>query len=221
MDVDRHVRRGGADYAEALAALLPRGRAWPRDPDTVLMQLLRGLAETWGILDSRAADLLERESDPRAAMEILADWERAWGLPDPCVAEPLTIADRQRALVAKMTTEGGQSRPFFLDLAASLGYQIRITEYAPFMAGVSACGDTRDQFGDWRWEVGPPEIRFVWRVRITGLRVTWFRTGNGGGQAGIDPMVRIALATDLDCVLRRYKPAHTEVVFDYSDAAPL
>lgn len=221
MDVDRHVRRSGDDYAQALSALLPRGPAWPRDQGSVLMMLVRGLAETWGQLDGRAADLLERETDPRGTMELLEDWERAWGLPDPCVAEPLTIADRQKALVSKMTLEGGQSRAFFLALAASIGYEVQITEHAPFMAGVSEVGDTKDDFGDWRWEVAPPEIRFLWSVAVTGLRVTWFRTGNGGGQSGIDPMVRIALATDLDCIFRRYKPAHTELVFDYSDAAPI
>lgn len=221
IDEERFVRRFGSDYAQAFAVLLPRGPAWPRDQSSVLMQLLRGLSETWGILDGRAADFLQRESDPRASMEMLEEWERAWGLPDPCIAEPLSISDRQNALVAKMTMLGGQSRDFFISFAALIGYEVRITEHAPFMCGVSECGDTRDAYSDWRWEIAPPEIRFLWNVRITGLRVTWFRAGNGGGQAGVDPMVRIALATDLDCVLRRYKPAHTELVFDYSDAAPL
>jgi uncharacterized protein YmfQ (DUF2313 family) len=46
--------------------------------------------------------------------------------------------------------------------------------------------------------------------------LTWFRVGGSGGQTGVDPHLRIALATDLECLLRRWKPAHSDVVFDYS-----
>src|SRR5690606_22069685 len=128
---DQHARRTGADYAEGLAALLPRGPAWPRDTNSVLMRLIAGLAEIWGAnVDSRAADLLERESDPRAALELLPDWERVAGLPDACLAEPLTIADRQKALIARLTILGDQSIAFFLQLAEALGYEITIIEHA-------------------------------------------------------------------------------------------
>lgn len=217
---DSYMRRHGEDYAEAFAALFPTGAAWPRDADSDFMRLIAGLAQIWGEeLAQRADDLLVRETDPRITLEMLPDWERAFGLPDPCTAEPLTIGDRQRALVAKMTTLGGQSRAFFIAVAASLGYTISIKEYSPFMCGVSQCGDTRptgtsgEQF---RWEIGPPEMRFYWTVKVGGLRLTWFRVGGGGGRCGVDPHLRIALATDLECVLRRWKPAHTEIIFDYS-----
>src|SRR5215813_10315339 len=100
---DRHIRRGQADYARVLEALLPHGPAWERDRDSVQGRLIYGLAGVWGDADGRAADLLERESDPRQTVELLPDWERAWGLPDPCMSEPRTIADRQIALVTKMT----------------------------------------------------------------------------------------------------------------------
>ena len=68
-----------------LAALLPIGPAWPREYDSTLMALIGGLSQIWGDVDGRAADLLETESDPRTTVELLPDWERAWGLPDPCV----------------------------------------------------------------------------------------------------------------------------------------
>jgi hypothetical protein len=80
--VDRHIRRGGDDYAQMLLSLLPQGVAWSRDVGTVMVRGLWGLAQYWGFVDGRAADLLERESDPRQTVELLPDWERAWGLPD-------------------------------------------------------------------------------------------------------------------------------------------
>ncbi len=255
---DRHVRRSADDYTDGLANLLPVGRAWSRDPDSVLMRFIGGLAAVWGdVVDSRAADLLERETDPRFTRDMLADWERAFGLPDPCVAEPLTIADRITALLRRMTEAGGQSREFFYAIATSLGYRIDIFEFAPVMCGVSECGDTRpiDSVEDWgsitdpvtesedwgsvaepatefedydvdydnyRWVIGPEEIRFYWRVKIRDVRWSWFRCGSG--ECGVDHHLTIALATDLECLFRRYKPAHTEVVIDYSgmsDAGPL
>ena len=222
--VDRHIRRGQDDYAYALAALLPQGIAWPRWPTTIIMRVVYGLAGIMGFCDSRAADLLERESDPRQTVELLPEWERAWGLPDPCYAEPLGIAERQRHLVLRMTLLGGQSRAFFIGVAAFLGYTITISEYRPWMVGLDRCGDSRmllpdGSLSEWpHYGIGDPVMRFYWTVHVHAVRLVWFRAA--AGQAGIDPHLRIALATDLECVLNRWKPAHTMILFDYSGVTP-
>ena len=141
---DTFICRDGDDYAQAFARLLPTGEAWSRDPDGDLMRLVRGQAEIWGaVVDPRAADLLELELDPRFTTEMLPDWERAFGLPDPCVQERYTLEERRLSLIERITAEGGQSRAYFYNVAARLGYVIRIVEYSPFMAGISRCGDTR------------------------------------------------------------------------------
>jgi uncharacterized protein YmfQ (DUF2313 family) len=238
---DRHLRRGGDEYADAFASLLPRGAAWPREPDTILMALINGLAQIWGEpVDARAADLLERESDPRMTAEMLPDWERNWGLPDPCYAEPLTVNDRRIALVQRMTIQGAQSRQFFIDVAKQIGYSITITEYRPFMVGIDRVGDNRvigtgitmyDQFGhiilnpagtpvqagqysEYPYMLGVPENRFYWTVHVGQVSLKWFRCASG--QTGVDPHLRIGIATDLECLLNRWKPAHTQIIFDYS-----
>jgi uncharacterized protein YmfQ (DUF2313 family) len=36
------------------------------------------------------------------------------------------------------------------------------------------------------------------------------------GQSGVDPHLRVGLADDLECLLNRWKPAHPEIIFDYS-----
>jgi uncharacterized protein YmfQ (DUF2313 family) len=145
---DIHVRRTGSDYREAFFSLLPNGPAWPkRVVESVLWQTSDGLCEYWGFVDGRAADLLETESDPRQTVELLPDWERNWGLPDPCYTSPQTIDARQTALVARMTMLGGQSRQWFIEFAAKLGYSITISEYRPFMVGLDRCGDNR-VYGD-------------------------------------------------------------------------
>ena len=218
---DTQVRRSSSDYQAGFADLLPSGPAWPRDPESVLMTLLGGLAGIWGdVVDERANTLLTVESDPRIALQLLPDWETAFGLPDPCSAEVATLTSRNAALVAKMTNQGGQSAAYFIALAASMGYAITITEYAPVMCGVSRCGDTRPggvgTLDAYRWEIGGSDMRFVWKITQTGTSIRWFHFGAAGGQCGIDPMVRFAGGTDFDCIVRRWKPAHTEVIFAYA-----
>lgn len=178
------------------------------------MRTVQGLAAYWGFVDSRAADLLERETDPRITIEMLSDWERAWGLPDPCLEEPLTIGERQRILVQRITMLGAQSREFFIGVAREIGHTIRIREYAPFMCGISRCGVTLDTVGNPRWQLGPPENRFYWTARVDTARLIWFRASKG--QTGIDPHLRIGLSSDLECILNRWKPAQTLIIFDYS-----
>ena len=56
--IDVHVRRSGEDYYEAMMALLPQGQAWPRAIELTLSMTIRGLADYWGFVDGRAADLL-------------------------------------------------------------------------------------------------------------------------------------------------------------------
>jgi uncharacterized protein YmfQ (DUF2313 family) len=239
---DTHIRRSGEDYATAFLELLPTGQAWPRHAlNSIFVRTVYGLCDYWGTVDGRAADLLEIESDPRTTLELLPDWERNWGLPDPCFVRPQTIDERHAALVQRITIEGGQSRQFFIDAAASVGYYVTISEYRPFMVGLDRCGDDY-YYGDgtlmrdpWNrvilnelgtpvqpnersesvsYGLAQPEIRYYWTVHIYGAELTWFRCGEH--QCGIDPHLRIEFAVNAECLLRRWKPAHTEVIFDYA-----
>lgn len=239
---DRHIRRSGDDYGTAFLALLPQGQAWPKWPGSTLDLACRGLSDYWGTVDSRAADLLERESDPRLTIELLPDWERNWGLPDPCYKAPLTIAERQQALVMRMTMVGGQSREFFISVAKQIGYTITISEFRTFVCGIDRCGDNRvygdgsnPMFNEWGipirnarglpieegelspwpcYGLGPAVNRFYWTVHVDAAKLIWFRVTSG--QCGVDPHLRIGVADDLECLLNRWKPAHTTIIFDYS-----
>jgi uncharacterized protein YmfQ (DUF2313 family) len=223
---------------------LPHGQAWPRDPEATSVLAITGLAEYWGFVDGRAADLLERESDPRITVELLPDWERNFGLPDPCYTAPQTIAGRQTALVARMTLYGSQSRAFYINFAKQLGYSIGISEYRPFMVGLDRCGDNRvygdgsapmfsdtfvcgylpvcnplgqpvaqGELSEWpNYGLGPPENRYYWTVHVNATSLEWFRCASG--QCGVDPHLRIGIPQDLECILTRWKPAHTQIIYD-------
>lgn len=221
---DRHVLRSGDDYIPAMQALYPEGGAWPKhDRGSHFMQWIDGTSQIWGDVDAAADKLLVRESDPRTTMDLLADWERNFGLPDDCLAEPYSIAQRQAALVARMTMYGSQSRQFYQNLAIQLGQKIDIIEHSPFTCGLSQCGDTRylTESGAPRWELGDPIMRFYWTIDIRQPSLTWFRCG-GGSECGKDPFLQFGLATDLNCIWYRLKPAHTQLAFqfNFSDFTP-
>jgi uncharacterized protein YmfQ (DUF2313 family) len=212
---DRFVRRTPEDYVQAFYSLLPQGDVWRRDLRRLVMRICDGLARYWAYVDGRAADLLERESDPTKTVELLPEWERAFGLPDPCFPEATTIGERQRMLVTKITWQGGQSRQYFIDLLAWLGFRVVIKEWSPFMAGISRVGDTRpDPGANFRWYVGPPQMRFAWTVQVGHMGLVWFRAS--AGQAGVDHHLEFRTPLAVECLLMRWKPAHTWLVFDYS-----
>jgi uncharacterized protein YmfQ (DUF2313 family) len=125
-----------------------------------------------------------------------------------------------------MTLLGGQSRQFFVNLAQSIGYTITIREYAPYMCGVSRVGDTSDidqaAGGDgtrMRWQLGPREMRYYWSITVHSKVYIYFRCGQS--QTGIDRLLKIGRASDLECIFNRYKPAHTYIVYDYTPLSGL
>jgi uncharacterized protein YmfQ (DUF2313 family) len=189
------------DFARALHALLPRGVAWPREPGTVQAQAVAGLADIVAALHGRAGDLSEIESDPARTVELLADWERAYGLPNPCVGEGQTIQERRDALLARIAGAGGQSRAYFIAVAAALGFTITITEFDAFVVGASAVGDP---LHDEPW-------RFAWQVNAPEDTVRDFRVG---ASAVGDPLRGWGNAA-LECVLTALAPAHTKILFAY------
>ena len=72
-----------AAWTAALQALLPPGRAFTREPASVLAKLLDACAAMLkGGQDK--LDALALESDPRQALTMLPEWESLLGLPDAC-----------------------------------------------------------------------------------------------------------------------------------------
>lgn len=199
-------------YQAQLAALLPHGRAWPRDDDSVLMRLMHAKAEELARIDGRASDLLE-EIDPRTTLELLDDWERVAGLPDGCIAAPDSIAERRAAVQSRITGMGGQTRDYFVRLAATLGFAITIDEFQPFRVGAGRVGDllySEAWAHVWRVNVQPPAIDDG-----GGLSIRYFRVGEsrvGERLVGFGSL-------DLECIIRRAAPAHSIVIFAY-DIAP-
>lgn len=193
----------GADkYLSQIQALLPPGVAWTREPDANLTQLLAALSEEFARTDLRADVLLE-EADPRTTYEMLTDWERTLGLPDECVVSAeQTLQSRRGAVVSRLTAIGGQSRAYYLDLAAAMGHTITIAEVRPSRAGVLQAGDEL---------IGTESTVHYWQVSVP--TVTTYAFVAGGSTAGEE--LGYWQPSELECVFARTKPAHTNIFWKY------
>lgn len=189
-----------AEYREAMLALLPRGPVWPREPDGILSRVFGALTPTYVRSHKRAGELIE-DAFPATTIELLTEWEQTLGLPDPCAGEAPTFALRRAQVVAKLAGRGGQSKPYFIQVAASLGFTITITEFREFCAD-DPC-DTPLYGEEWAhaWQVNAPLASLLefeadhWRADDP--LAIW---GNGL----------------LECALRAIKPAHTTLIFSYT-----
>lgn len=190
------------DVRAEMIALLPDGWLWPkRGADTLLAALLEPMAGELSLLEQMAAAMID-ELDPRSASLCLSDYERVLG-PDPCGRDPssMPLADRRQLAHQRWTGRGGASRAYFIGLAAKRGVAITISENRVSYAGELVAGEEL---------VEPPE-QFIWTVHLAFTEESLFEAGEG--QAG-DRLYDLIIS-DIDCDIRRLRPAHTEVVFDY------
>lgn len=156
--VDGMPRYQAADYAAAARGLLPRGRAWPQDSGTVQEAARLAIGKTFERSDG-AANMLIETSLPGTLTPLLPEWEATLGLPDPCAGAAPTFAQRCDQVRGRFVNAGGQSRQHFIDFAAALGFEITITNYAPFRVGLSPAGNA----------VAGDEVTFVWGVTIVSI----------------------------------------------------
>lgn len=178
------------DYLGQLKALLPQGAAWPQESGTVLDALLSGLAEELARADAQAAQLMV-EADPRTVTMMLADWERAYGLPDGCVVADPTVPGRRLALHQKVASLGGQSPSYFIGMAALLGYDAEVESFRP----------SRLPFRIPQEILGRPWA-FAWRLAVYGPIQ--------------NPDAPVYASADLECVINRASPAYSTVSFDWA-----
>jgi uncharacterized protein YmfQ (DUF2313 family) len=110
------------DYLAAAQALLPRGAAWSRDPDANLTKFLSAVANVAYLPHQSLAGLFEVELDPTQTVDLLPDWEAAFG-----ITARGSQANRRANLKAVITDPGGFSAGHYVALAATLGITIGTT----------------------------------------------------------------------------------------------
>ncbi len=196
-----------ANYKTLIRKLFPLGWAWRINPGTVFDEFIDSLTGEPCRVEERSIDFLD-ELNPATTFEMLDNWERLLGIPDECTREgDLGVSERRTRILQKLTTGGGQSPSFYQLIAQQLGYEVEIFDvlnYQSFRVGISRVGDPLSNGADWA---------FTWQVVAPADFVRRFRVGLSS--VG-EPLVLIENTT-LECVIRKFAPAHTQVLFSYVD----
>lgn len=186
-------------HADLLRRLLP-----PVSVDPTGAEISVELEAEGNALDAALAnaDQLLLEADPRTCSLMLADWERTYDLPDPCVHVAQTVDQRRAALVSLVTMQGSQSRQFYIDLAAAMGYAgATIDEYGPMTCN--------DNCNDALWS----EVdRYVWQLNLPYASGGVFVMNSN---SACDSPLATWGDQAIECRVNRFKPAHTTAVFAY------
>lgn len=185
-------RYTAAGFQAGVQRLLPPGRAWPRRLTTTLAAFAGAIGDTFYQLHTQMVLLLDVESDPAQAVQLLPDWEADYGLPDPCTPPNPSINQRHAALLAKIAGIGGQSAAYFIGVAKQLGYTITITTWEAW-----SCWDS-----PWL-PVVAIDWRFAWQVNAPTITVQYFTPFSSPW----DPLWTIS-DTTLECRLRQIAPGY-------------
>lgn len=194
-----------AKYKTLIKKLLPQGWAWRFREDTPYNGLIESLPIEFCRVEERAYELI-KEVFPDTTFELLSDWERLLGIPDECTPDPEdlgSIYERRVRVLQKLTAGGGQNAAFYQFLAQQLGYDVDIIdveEFTEFRVGESRVGDRLSNTPAWQ---------FTWAVVAPAELTRFFRTG----QSTVGERLVLVDNETLRCVIEKFKPAHTNVLF--------
>lgn len=183
------MARGISEYKNLLLSLLPKGKLWTRQSGTLFVNFFRGLAGEFKRVDDRIDDLL-KEFHVTTTNELLEEHETDFGLPDNGFSLAATDDGRREELLTSLVQTGGQDKYYYEELAENLGYDVNITQYQPFWAGIMSCGDP----------CGPQNNLFYWKVGIE------INSVEEPMEVNISKLIYKVNAT---------KPAHTKVLYDF------
>jgi uncharacterized protein YmfQ (DUF2313 family) len=213
---DRLSAPAADDLLPAILADHPRGRAWQSDGweqplgTTVMHRFWRAVAGEIAEIYRAAAGVALDSTVVTASDEAVAEWEMELGLPEPCFDPTQDLASR-RLMARLKRIPGGASAAFFVCLAGRYGIAISIDDdFRPWECGRSGCGGP----------YGLQDDPHLWRVTLEQPGTTlWFEAGHG--EAGRTPLGSAPRRADLECLFRRLKPAHTNIVFRYLEGLVL
>jgi uncharacterized protein YmfQ (DUF2313 family) len=183
-------------YLAQLRALLPPGAALSREAGSPLLGMLGVTAAELARVDARGAQLLA-EAVPDTANEILAEWERAFGLPDECSAALTLIEQRRAALVARVTERLSPNLPTIEALSRAFGVRASVVEHRPHTCEMGCETPVNDE----AWA-------HAWTLWGSGRVVS-----EASCEDDCEQPLRLWADLPHECAVRRLAPAHTVPLF--------
>ena len=199
----------------ALATLqrhLPTGLAWDayRTVGKNLYQLWSAFATAYDDMSAALCRMIQ-ELDPSTTVDMIGEWERAVGLPDPCLPQVTTLGERRFWVLWRLGRRRWTTAAEWIELAGLFGLDIRITPgwYVQ-----------RPALYDWsypkRYDIFPKLGRF--RVYIDVLNVPFSgydygRDNRGPGYPIPYGSINDRLASFI-CIIDRVRPANVVVIYN-------
>lgn len=140
-------------FYDALVASRPQGQIWEVRTDSVTDKKIKVLAKLLATVQTNADKLVE-ESDISTTKELLAEWEKEYGLVNQGSYE-----DRLSALAAASRPNGLQSLSYYKSIADAYEVAIEIVEHMPIVCGITQCAKNED-------EAGCEDMVYCWEVII-------------------------------------------------------
>ncbi len=177
-------------YSDILQRLLPIELGGDHSTDLAVEANSLELAQA-------SASTLTAEMFPDTAASFLTAWERVLAI---APAPDAMRSERVAEIVFRLRSLGRLDRQYFIDIAATVGYVITITELQPLMAGWAQSGSA----------VLADYVRWIWTVTITD---GFNRFAHAGAAAAGEPIAWFRDKRHLDDIFNSLKPAHTLVIF--------
>lgn len=176
-----------SDYILMLKALMPIGKAWNKDSDSGMHELIYGMADELERIDQTIDYVLE-ECNTKTTSDLIKEHELDLGLPNNCSRSNPSVSER-RALIRTKTLACGPMTPAaYINWLSQLGYTATITEYTPAWSGMAISGDP---CGD-QWVI------FCWTIHV-----------NKPTAPDTD------ILSEIMCEINKHRPAHTIMEWDW------
>lgn len=200
--------------ADVILRHLPMGAAWDafRTGGKRGWRMITGFAgayeDVWAALCNLATEL-----NPQTTTALLPDWERALGLPDPCLP-PATTLDQRRALVMfRLTKRRWNTGQSWQDLAALYGLTIDVTPGTYVVRP-----DDYPVLYPKKYESFPRAGRFRVYVDVTNVRFTGYAYGGTGFASGSGYPIpyggQVPAMSAFMCFINRVVPANVVVLWN-------
>ena len=117
-----------AEHTNAIADYLPNGLVFGSKyvDSSVIRAFLESLAPEFQRAEQTLIET-SKQHDINCAVDFIALWESAVGIPDDCFPATGTLLERQTHVICKLAGMNVQTEQDFIDLADKLGFTITIT----------------------------------------------------------------------------------------------
>lgn len=190
-------------FLQALTYLLPQGFAWPREPSSTLMRVMRAVA---GMFDElhRFTRAAVAEWQPITTTTRLAEWEEATGLPDLCFGVDQTEEERRYMLLLRLRgpdlpyEDSSPAAPEVIEaMCLAVGYVVTVAYNTPYRIG-QRCGTRLGRLDGLLYiTVALP----AGRMRV------------GSGRVGDRLIYGTKTGSDLACLMNRLLPARYAPIY--------